>query len=291
MIDIQSGQRKQTLIWQFFEKDDTMLKQERFTLFRVIPWLASPLLLLQTTPLSAQDISAARIESARQILEQARLCQKHAQILIAQTEKSMTEAKRLQGNANAYQSKFAPKLRRLNAAQLAQAKVMFKSDLQTFAQHAKDYQNHTREVRAQFGECHASEKDFEKNTLSYELHCGQYHMQDVAPPHICPSMRAAVGDAAAAQNQLRTNMQRLNAEEANLAETEERLNKAVGASAQVDADVTRQNNRYLKEQELAAEYGTLKEEYRQLEVARKALQANGAQIPVASVKGQITRGK
>jgi hypothetical protein len=232
-----------------------------------------------------------RIESAQQILEQARIYQKHAQLLIAQTAKSTSEAKRLEGNANAYQSKIAPKIRRLNGAQLAQAKVMFKSDLQTFAQHSRDYREHTKQVREQVGECHASEQEFERNKLSYEIHCGQYHMQDVAPPHICPAMRAAVGDAAAAQNRLRTNMQRLNAEEAQLAESEERLNNAIGASAQGDADITKQNNRYLKEQELAAEYATLKEEYRQLEVGRKALQANGAKIPVVSVKGQITTSK
>ncbi|MDR3612003.1 MAG: hypothetical protein P4L53_00455 [Candidatus Obscuribacterales bacterium] len=232
-----------------------------------------------------------RIESAREILEHARAYQRHAQLLIAQTAKATSDAKRLEGNANAYQSKIAPKIRRLNGAQLAQAKVMFKSDLQTFAQHARDYREHTKQVREQVGECHASEQEFERNKLSYEIHCGQYHMQDVAPPHICPAMRAAVGDAAAAQNRLRTNMQKLNAEEAQLAESEDRLNNAIGASAQGDADITKQNSRYLKEQELAAEYATLKEEYRQLEVGRKALQANGAKIPVATVKGQITTSK
>jgi hypothetical protein len=232
-----------------------------------------------------------RIESAQQILEQARIYQKHAQLLIAQTAKATSDAKRLEGNANAYQSKIAPKIRRLNGAQLAQAKVMFKSDLQSFAQHARDYREHTKQVREQLGECHASEQAFETNKLSYEIHCNAYHMQDVAPPHICPAMRAAVGEAAMARNGLRTNIQKLNAEEAQLAESEERLKNAIDSSAQGDADITKQNDRYLKEQELAAEYATLKEEYRQLEVGRKALQANGAKIPVVTVKGQITSSK
>ena len=244
-------------------------------------------------PCEAQDKMAgtnmqARIDSANQIFEQSVNYKKHAQLLIAQNAKVTADAKRLQGNANAYQAKLAPKIRKLNGAQLAQARGMFKSDLLAFNQHAREYQEHTRQVRAQLGECNASEQEFERNKLSYELHCGQYHMADVAPPHICPGMRAAYGDAAAAQNRLRTDTQRLNAQEANLAESEERLSKAIGASAQGDADITKQNNRYLKEQELAAEFGTLKEEYRQLEVGRKALQANGVKIPVATVKGKIS---
>jgi hypothetical protein len=260
----------------------------------VVPSFAFTLTLICSQLGSTQDRDIdqhARIESAREILEQARTYQKHAQLLIAQTAKARSDAKRLEGNANAYQSKIAPKIRRLNGAQLAQAKVMFKSDLQSFAQHAKDYREHTKQVREQLGECHASEQEFERNKLSYEIHCNAYHMQDVAPPHICPAMRAAVGQAAMAQNGLRTNIQKLNAEEAQLAESEERLKNAIDASAQGDADITKQNARYLKEQELAAEYATLKEEYRQLEVGRKALQANGAKIPVVSVNGQITSGK
>ena len=168
---------------------------------------------------------------------------------------------------------------------------MFNSDLKQFAKHAQEYREHTRQVREQFGQCHASQDAFERNKLGYELHCGQYHMQNVEPPHICPAMRAVLGEAATTQNQLLSNITRMNQAEQNLKDTEDRVNKAVAASAQGDIDIAKQNTLNLKEQELASEYGTLKEEYRQLEVGRMALQANGAKIPVATVKGTVTRRK
>ena len=68
---------------------------------------------------SSVDAQKGRIESAQQIIDSSRSYQRQASILIAQVEKTIAEAKRLEGNARSYESKFAPKLRKLTGPQLA----------------------------------------------------------------------------------------------------------------------------------------------------------------------------
>lgn len=238
------------------------------------------------------DNNPVRAEQARKIIEQNRVIIKEALIYIAQAEKDVTKAKKLQGEARQYQKGLNVKMPLLKGKALQDAKRQFNLDLAEFSKHVKQYNLHTLEVRKNYGHCKASLDAYEKMKKDLSLHCDQFHMRDIEPPHICVEMGTSVEEAKSMQSKAEQQYKRLAEAEMELAKTEQRLQKAVAESGILDREVMAKSALALKEQELAAEFGRLKEEHRQLDVERKALSRSGVKVGVPSVKGKVrVRGK
>jgi hypothetical protein len=235
----------------------------------------------------AQQTRTAREQSAAEIISACHANEIQANKLIAQTQKDTADAVRLNGTANRYESKLAPMMKPLTGAKLAAAKKMYHSDLEQFVEHARSYRSHNQSVRHTYGECAASRAAYEKNKNSYLLHGKEFHMEDVPPPHICATMQMAMNGADGAQSNLKDNMKRMFAAQVELMKTEARLNAALQNSTAVDADVRKQHALNLQEQDLAAEFARLQEEYRQLSVEKQALSRGGVKTPVSSVHAKI----
>lgn len=235
------------------------------------------------------DIDPARLASAKQIIRGCQDYTKWAKSFIAQASTVTNQAKTLSGTARRFQSTVAPNMKRLTGAKLAAAKKMYQSDLQQFAEHASEYRAHTDKVRGMYGQCEASRKAYEQNKLNYTLHCLQWHMQNVPPPHVCLEVSSNVSDAKQAANATNAAMKRLVDAEASLAQQEERLKGALKDSDAVDAKTRKQHELNLHEQDLVAEFARLQEEYKQLTVESAALKSSGVKVPVQSVSGKVTK--
>jgi hypothetical protein len=81
---------------------------------------------------------------------------------------------------------------------------------------------------------------------------------------------------------------RLAEAQAELAKTEARYMKQIGARGAIDQDVMNKSAAALKVQDLVAEFGRLKEEHRQLDVERQLLARSGG-TAVPSVRGCLKR--
>lgn len=230
---------------------------------------------------------SARERSALRIIESCRVYSDNARELIAQVAKETNDAHTLNGSARKYQPNQTPTFKPLKGPALARAQKMFKSDLTQFDQHARAYKAHTDQVRRTFGQCEASRRAYEANKDAYSLHCGAFHLPNVEAPHICLELDTSVAQANSLASQMKSNMQRLVAAEAELKQSEQRLGNAIGARNTVDSQVRDQHALNLQEQSLAEEFGRLQEEYRQLDVERRALKASGAGVPVSTVHARV----
>jgi len=239
-----------------------------------------------TSPI-APYVDPARIESANKIIAGCDSYTKWAKTFIAEATKETDHAKKLNATARKFQTTVAPTMKPLTGARLANAKKIYQSDLRQFAAHTAEYRAHTDKVRSMFGQCEASRKAYEANKLNYTLHCAQWHMDNVPPPHVCLEVGTSVAEAKQMANQVGANMRRMAEAEAKLKESEERLNKATGDSANVDAKVRKQHDINLHEQELVAEFARLQEEYKQLSVETRALKSSGVRVPVQTVSGKV----
>jgi hypothetical protein len=235
------------------------------------------------------DVDPARLESAKQIISGCQSYTKWAKSFIAQASAATNQAKTLSGSARRFQSTVAPKMQRLSGAKLASAKKMYQADLRQFAEHASEYRAHTDKVRGMYGQCEASRRAYEQNRSNYTLHCLQWHMDNIPPPHVCLEVSSNVSEARQAAGQASASMKRLVDAEANLAQQEERLHGALKDSDNVDAKVRKQHDLNLHEQELVAEFARLQEEYKQLAVESTALKSSGVKVPVQSVSGKVTK--
>jgi DNA mismatch repair ATPase MutS len=166
---------------------------------------------------------------------------------------------------------------------------MYKSDLEQFANHVSEYREHNANVRRQFGECAASRAAYEKNKNSYLIHCKEFHMEDLPPPHVCVTMEQAMGNADLAAGKLKDSVKRLVDSQIELMKTEGRLQAAMLNSANVDKDVRKQHALNLQEQDLAVEFAKIQEEHKQLEVEKRTLSASGVKVPVSSVRATIRK--
>lgn len=229
----------------------------------------------------------ARCASAIEITKACSEFNAKAQDLIAQTDAVTAKTKRLNASAKRFQSTVTPTFKRLKGAQLAQAKQMYQTDLNQFSSHVEAYREHNDNVRNQYGQCAASRAAYEKNKNSYLIHCKEFHMEDLPPPHICVTMEQAMSNSDAAAGRLKSSVKKLVDSQIELMKTEARLNAAVANSANVDKDVRKQHELNLKEQDLAVEFAQLQEEHKQLEIEKRALSASGVSTVVPTVKAKI----
>ncbi len=229
----------------------------------------------------------ARSESAIEIIKRCNDFTARAEQLIAQTDATTAKTNRLNGAAKRFENNVAPTFKKLKGAQLAQAKQMYQSDLNQFSSHVAAYREHNANVRHQYGECAASRAAYEKNKNSYLIHCKEFHMEDLPPPHVCVSMEEAMNNSESAAGRLKSSVKKLVESQIELMKTEGRLNAAVANSANVDKDVRKQHELNLKEQDLAVEFAQLQEEHKQLEIEKRTLTASGVRTAVPTVRAKI----
>ena len=227
------------------------------------------------------DNNPLRIEQAKKLLRDSRAFTAAARIYLAQADQSIKDAKRLQGEAHQYGKNLQLTAPLLKGKNLQYARQQFQMDLNQFAKHAKEYKLHTEAVRQQFGHCQASLTAYEKHKRDLELHCDQFHLPDIEPPHICLEVTTSAQEAASLQNRVAEQGKRVAEAEMQLMKAEARLKKAALISDSVESELA------LREQDLAAEFARLKEEHRQLDVGRRAIQRSGGKIGVPQVRGTI----
>lgn len=232
---------------------------------------------------------ADRCASAAQIIDQSEYYCRKVRRVLTQIAGTTQQAQTLTGAAKKFQANSLPPLRRLTGAQLARARAMYKSDLQQFAAHVKEYCEHTTQVRNELGACESSRKAYEKTKGDYSLHCKEFHMSDIPPPHICIEMGTSVEEAAELTGRLAADMRRMVEAEMALQQAEARLNKAVSSRADIDAKVRNQHEINLKEQALAEEFARLSEEFKQLEIERKTINAHNARTAISSVQAKVRK--
>lgn len=236
-----------------------------------------------------QSVMDRRSQTALEITKNCNAFTKRAEQLIAQANDASARAKRLNGSAKTFGTTFAPKIRPLKGARLAEARRMYQSDLSQFASHVSEYREHNADVRKAFGQCAASRAAYEKNKNSYALHCKEFHMEDLPPPHVCVTMEQAVSNSDSAAGRLKSSVKRLVDSQIELMKTESRLNAAIANSTAVDLDVRKQHEMNLKEQDLAVEFAKLEEEYKQLDVEKRTLTASGVKSAATTVTARIRK--
>lgn len=233
------------------------------------------------------DCNPVRIEQAAKLISDSHAYCESSKLFLAQAEETVKEAKKLQGQARQYTKNLKINAPLLKGQALSDAKRQFQLDLSQFSKHAKQYKLHTDQVRQQFGHCQASMEAYDKFRKELELHCDQFHMPNIEPPHICLELGTSAQEAASMQNRVAEQMKRVAIAEKQLMEAESRLSKAEKMSDAVDGIVRTNTDLALKEQDLAAEFARLKEEHRQLDVARRALQRSGVRTAIPRVHGKV----
>ncbi len=224
---------------------------------------------------SAQHaLAETREENALRLIAQANSFKTQASKLHGKAETSINGANRLTGEAHSL-------LLKIGSPQFKSAVAQYSGDLSQFREHANQYNAHLVDFQKTIGECHAGEAAYENSLKDYQLHVNLFHIPDLAnirPPHVCGQLHLSQFQSAKVANSLRNDQvkvleaeQKLNNEELKLraAQSAELLNskKAVNASI-----------RDKHEQELAAEFGKLKEEYDLLKIENQAIGGANSKI-------------
>jgi hypothetical protein len=238
---------------------------------------------------------AARIESARQIIDDshelkhvARQCHKDAELLIAQSQKLKGEARELETL-----QPHLPPSKSMSPAQLRQATGQYQADLNAFQKHAQAYDGHLKQFQLTVGECHSGEKMFDNILNKYALHVGQFHMSTstIRPPHICGVMKRMIDrDYSQISSSLINDQMRILSAENDLQRQEARLQNAEQANVAASAKAINQAKREEGEQSLASEFGRLKEECDLLQFERNRLigtNQNAGSVKQTSVSGVL----
>lgn len=182
-------------------------------------------------------------------------------------------AEKLSGRASQLQTVPTPNvpLIKLKGLQLQQAQKQFNDDVNNFKVHASEYNKNLNLFRSQIGECHAAQEAFQGLHKKYEMHCNQYHMENIPPPHLCIDLTVSAAEASSMANQLMNDQMRALRAEAQLKLEETRLAQLEGASAAADKMVVKESDRARREKQLAGQFGRLRQEWELLEIERKTI--------------------
>lgn len=239
-----------------------------------------------------------RVESAVEIkrefddfIDRGRKLHESFDILIAQTKSLKGRASQL----HTVPTNVTPV--KLKGRELQEATRQFQIDVSQFKKNADTYRAHLEDFRRQIGECAAAQDAYNEAQKKYEMHCQQYHIPNIPPPHICLELNVSASEAGGIAQQLMSDQMRAIRAEHELRSTNAQVRDLENASAKVDGYLQKQALRLKKEQELAAEFGKLREEYDLLEIERQAIESSRtASKPAAgtvarpTVKGKI-KGK
>lgn len=203
---------------------------------------------------------------------------------------------KLSGRASQLQTVPTPNipLIKLKGLQLQQAQKQFADDVNNFKVHAAEYNKNLNLFRSQIGECHAAQEAFQGLHKKYEMHCNQYHMENIPPPHLCIDLTVSAAEASSMANQLMNDQMRALRAEAQLKLEETRLAQLENTTAAADKMVVKESDRARREKQLAGMFGRLRQEYELLEIERKTIdhsKSASAGKPVARpyVSGKIKR--
>jgi hypothetical protein len=242
---------------------------------------------VQCRELSSEQ-NAERVRQAKKIIEDSNRFNELAKSWIAQAEKDTEKAKQLRGNAHIYDTNLSKiKTPALTGKALQAARKQFQLDLANFAKHTEQYRQHTDDVRRHFGLCQATLKAYDDLRKEFSLHCDQFHLPDVPPPHICLEATEGANVARLTAGEARDAARKLGEEQQRLQLAERNLQRHLQESGVIDRQVMQKSELALQEQNLAAEFARLKEEHRQLEVAHRAISGAPGQVVIPRVKGTI----
>lgn len=232
----------------------------------------------------------ARIQSAKEQIKANESFKLHANQFHTEAAANLEQSKRLEGAARSLELRLKTGSGKLDPARLKSALNQFNLDLEAFKVHARQYAAHMDKMKAQIGECHNDEKEYQANLENYLLHCKQYHLPDIRPPHLCPGMEMTQARATELNARLSRDNNKVVAQTAALNEAEGKLLDAVRSSPLLDAKVLKENKRAEIETQLAAEYARLKEEYDLLSIEKSTIDGKpNATTAEATVNGRVKK--
>lgn len=223
-----------------------------------------------------------REENAARLIAQAEQVKKQAVRLHGTAETSINSANRLAGQAHSL-------LLKVGTPQFKSAVAQYSGDLAQFKAHAEQYNAHLAQFQQTIGECHAGEAAFEENLKNYQLHVNLFHipsLQSVRPPHICGHLQMTETHMNRVGQSIRNDQLRVMAAEQNLNNEELKLRAAQNSELLNAKKAMNASIREQREQQLAGEFGKLKEEYDLLKVENEAL--GGANSKVVADIGAAT---
>lgn len=244
-------------------------------------------------PLDA-SFEQRRIQSAQQLIQEGEAYIARTRALHERTGQQILAAKRLRGQAEVLRTitPTAPS-RKLSPKEYQAALEQFNSDVAKFRANAIEYNQHLEKFRLDVGECQANEATYQSIARRYELHCKQFHLPNIPAPHICVTLNLTEAQAASLAHVIRLDQVRVAQAERDLRQEEARLSHHEGAAPYLEAKLKNQTERQQREQKLAEEFATLKQEYDLLEIERKVIATNGkAKSPVvvrSSVAGRVKK--
>jgi hypothetical protein len=220
-------------------------------------------------------LMSERIEQATRLKGVADDYIRYTQSFHEYAEKQILEAQKLEGEAKVMQGVMPviPNLK-MNGPQYQEAVKQYSDDLSQFVGHASTYNGHMQIFDREMGQCHANEDKYLASLKEYELHLEKFHvpnlrLPDVAmrampvvrPPHICHALVMSEDQARSMSSQYFNDQLKLLAAEQSLNHAEGQLRLAQQGSNVVNAKLNTEILRQKREQELAMEFGKLKEEY------------------------------
>jgi len=229
-----------------------------------------------------------REENAARLIAQNEQFKKKVTELHGRADAEINGANRLNGQAQQLQIKL-----KAGTPEYKEALVQYEADINEFRNHANAYNAHINDFEKTVGACHANEQQYQANLKQFELHTKDFHLPNVKPPHICVRLNVSDAQAAKMANSMRMDEMRILSSEQELNKQENRLKVAEQESLLAAKKATNAAERDKREQELAAEFGKLKEEYDLLTIEKTAISGTVAlKTPGSadsSVHGQIKR--
>ncbi|MBS1953053.1 MAG: hypothetical protein JST89_02645 [Cyanobacteria bacterium SZAS-4] len=220
-----------------------------------------------------------REENAARLIAQAQNLNKQAAKLHGKAETSINAANRLAGQAHSLTLK-------VGSPQFKSAVAQYSGDLAQFKAHAEQYNAHLADFQKTIGECQATEAAYDKELKDYQLHVNLFHLPDltgaVRPPHICGRLQMTQSESSRVANSVRADQLKIIAAQQNLNNEEIKLRQAQTAELSTEKKAVNASIREKHEQELAGEFGKLKQEYDLLKMENEALGGANSKV-VASV--------
>lgn len=225
-----------------------------------------------------------REENAARLIAQAEKINKQAAKLHGKAETSINAANRLAGQARSLTLK-------VGSPQFKSAVAQYSGDLAQFKAHAEQYNAHLADFQKTIGECQATQAAYDKELKDYQLHVNLFHLPDltgaVRPPHICGQLHMTQSDSARVANSLRMDQLKIIAAQQNLNAAETKLMQAQTDELSTAKKAVNASIREKHEQELAGEFGKLKQEYDLLKMENEALGGANSKV-VASVGASVS---
>ncbi len=233
-----------------------------------------------------------RCESAQRLIEEGRMFIEQAGSLHKRMESQILEAHRLKGEAEILQT-IAPATspQKLSPKEKQEAQAQYRADLEKFRDHAAQYGAHARNFESEVGACRQSEANYQALVKNYQLHCEQFHLPNIPPPHICLNLDLSYGEASSLAFLLRSDRRRIAEAEQELHKEESRLARSQREAPYLESSLRNDTARQKREQDLAEEFARLKKEYDLLTIERQQLNgvsfSSGNKVIRSSISGKV----